>query len=676
MSCCCENKNRAPSGASCCGAKRSRKIGEGTLLAISLASLLASFAISFFGLSFPWFPLSDPAWIAVVLCGFPLVRSAAESLFRRRKITSPLLISIAIFASLALQFFMTFSCGDSGTHSHDSYIFAAGEIAFLMALGEMLEERTVKKSREGIEALVKISPKTALRRRADGEEENVSAESLEIGDVVIVRPGDMIPADGEIVEGASAVNQAGMTGESVPVDKARGDAVLAGTWNISGAISVRVGKRSGDTVIARLVRLVEEAEAKKAPIENVADRWAGRVVPVAIACAVAVFVFAFWILEKDFATSLIRGVTILVVFCPCAFALATPTAIAAGIGNAARRGILIKSGAALEKLAGVGAVAFDKTGTLTRAELKVEAVFSAGTLGEKEIVALCAAAEKRSQHPIASAILAAAGETTLPSARNISAQNGIGISCDVGNAEVKICSRAGAISAGISLERAAADFCDAHAARGETLVCLAVDGALAGIIALSDTLRDGVSEMLAEMRVRGIETAMLTGDNRAAGAHFARLAGVGKVFAEQLPADKAESVSELRSRAGKSGGRGGVLMVGDGVNDAPALASADCSIAMGALGSELAVETADIAILNDNVALVGGLMKFSGAVLRTIHANFAISLCINFCAVVLSAAGILDPVSGAIVHNASSVLVVLNSASLLARGRDFSETRS
>lgn len=661
MSCCCESQKNVPETSS----KRSSSSRDyaGTRLLISLASLVGSFLIGHYAINFPGFPLSDPAWIAVALCGFPIVRSAFRSLVFEKKIKTDLLITIAIFASIGLQFFMTFR-GIVETH-HASTIFAAGEIALLMALGEMLEKRTLRKSREGIEVLVRVSPKQAIRKNADGSEESVPVEMLAIGDTIFVRPNDMIPADGEIIAGAGAVNQASMTGESVPVDKSLGDSVLAGAWNLSGALAIRVNKRAGDTAIARLIALVSEAESKKAPIIKTADRWARTIVPAAIVCSILVFVFAFFILEKDFSTALVRGVTILVVFCPCAFALATPTAITAGIGNAARRGVLIKSGAALEKLASVGAVAFDKTGTLTRAELKIEAVFSAGTRDESEIIAFCAAAEKRSQHPIAKAILAAAEGKSLPEARNVIAQNGIGIACDIAGEAIQVCSRASVQRAKIALSPAAKDFSDSHAARGETLVYLLIGGELGGIIALSDTLRENVPATVANLREQGIRTAMLTGDNREAGARIAQLAGIDEVFSEQLPADKAESVRALRVRA--TGKSEPVLMVGDGVNDAPALAAADCSIAMGALGSELAVETAEIAILNDNVSLVSGLLKFSKSVLRTIHANFALSLFINFSAVILSATGILDPVSGAIVHNASSVLVVMNSASLLAR---------
>lgn len=671
----CERIKAATRGKSCCsGAEHEREskaeqTRERVFLLVSLASLVVGFALSRSGFHIPAFPLTDPSWIAVALCGAPIFSAAWNALVRDKKITSSLLISIAILAALALQFFVFFGGGNGGegAHEHDSYIFAAGEIAFLMALGEMIETWTVKKSRRGIETLMSLAPKLAQRKTENGVE-TVPADSLARGDTVFVRPDDMIPADGIVIEGESSVNQANLTGESVPADKTVGDGVLAGTWNRSGALTIRVTKPASENTISRLIRLVREAEEKKAPIQHIADRWASRIVPAAIVCSVLVALFAYFVLGTPFITALIRGVTILVVFCPCAFALATPTAVAAGVGNAARRGILVKSGEALEKLADIDTAVFDKTGTLTRAELKIRATFSAGTLSEKEILALAAAAELRSQHPIARAIVAAAQGVPLPTARNISSKTGVGVACDIDDAEILVCSVPALEKEKIAVPAAAEKFIAERRERGETLVCLASDSALEGIFALSDTLRERIPETIAALKNSGVSSVMLTGDNAAAARRIGKLAGIDEVFAELLPENKAEKITVLRGNGRR------VLMVGDGVNDAPALASADCSIAMGALGSELAVETADIAILNDNVSLVPGLLKFSKGVLKTIHVNFGISLAINFSAVILSALGVLDPVTGAIVHNASSVLVVSHSALLMFRKKDFASS--
>lgn len=668
--CCCGSSHHS---GSCCGGSGSTNLKRDlVVLAISAVSLIIGFAISHFHVHVPFFPLTDPSWIAVILCGLPLYRSAAEAIFEDKKITTSLLVSVAITAALALQFFVSFGGISGGGHAHDSYIFAAGEISFLMALGEMIEEWTVKKSRKGIEALVALAPKLAVRKKSDGTTEVVKAEELVPGDIVFVRPNDMIPADGTVVDGESSVNQASLTGESVPVDKGVGDSVLAGTWNSSGALTLRVEKPSSENTISRLIKLVREAEEKKAPIQHVADRWASRIVPAAIICSVLVFLFAFFVLKEPALESVVRGVTILVVFCPCAFALATPTAIAAGVGNASRRGVLVKSGEALEKLVGINEVVFDKTGTLTRAELKIESEFAAENFSCDEALALAAAAESQSQHPVAQAVIAEARarKLTVPEAHNIAAQTGVGVSCEVGGREILVRSFKSLENSGNVLPDGAREFAERRREHGETLICVVVDSVFAGIFSLSDTFKENAPAAISALKKSGIGTAILSGDNAAAANRAGEIVGVDEVFAELLPEDKSSKISAMRA-----GGRR-VLMVGDGVNDAPALAAADCSVAMGALGSELAVETADIAILNDDIALVPGLIKFSKAVLRTIHINFGISLVINFSAVALSAYGVLDPVTGALVHNASSVIVVSHSALLLLRQKDFPKKKN
>ncbi len=670
MSNCCATStsgNEQNSSGNCCGVSENNifKDLEVPFMLVGLASLVASFGISHFEIDFPGFPLSDPSWLAVILCGIPILKGGFGSLFFSKKITSALLISLAIIASLCLQFFISFS-GANIEVGHGSCIFAAGEISFLMALGEWLEDCTVRKARAGVENLIKISPKKALREHPDGTIEEVPVEQLEIGDLVRVRPSDPIPTDGTVVEGISPVDQSSMTGESVPVDKVAGDDVFAGTQNLSGSLLIRVSKRSEETTIARLIDYVKNAEQRKAPIQRTADKWASKIVPAAITFSVIVFLFARFVLNVDAMEAAIRGVTILVVFCPCAFALATPTAIAAGIGNAARNGILIKSGNALEKLCTIKKVAFDKTGTLTKAELKVEKIISVGKFSEDEILNFCAAAERHSQHPIARAILNEEkkkfGKENNISTKNAEAQNGVGISCEIDGMKIKISSRRASEKFGVEFSPELKKFADERTAVGEILVIVVADDVIVGAIALSDTLKDESVDSVGSLKSAGYGTVMLTGDNAPAAKNFGERVGVDEIFSEQLPEGKAGTISELRND-----GKTPVLMVGDGVNDAPALVAADCSVAMGALGSELAVETADIALLSDDISLVPAILKFSKSVLRTIHCNFAISICINITAVILSTLGVLNPVSGALVHNASSLIVVLNSAALLAR---------
>ena len=654
--CCCGAESGG--GRNCCGIEKGGILGDGARLLVSLAALAAGFCISAFHLDFPFFPFSDPSWIAVLLCGLPIFKGAYNSLVREGSVTSALLISVAMVATIALQFFMLFVRPDFG-HAHDSYIFAAGEIAFLMALGEAIEGRTVAKTRAGVEALVKLAPQTAFLER-DGAFAEVAVSEIRAGDVVLVKPNGMISVDGVILSGGGAVDQSSMTGESVPVDKCPGDQVFAGTWNKSDAMTIRAERAAKDSAIAKLIALVEEAEGRKAPIARVANKWAARIVPAAIISSVLVFAYARLVLDAGAVESLVRGVTILVVFCPCAFALATPTAIAAGLGNAARRGILIKSGGALEELSRVSRVVFDKTGTLTTANLKVEGVRTSG-MGEEEFLKLCAGAEAHSEHPIAKAVLEyASGRVALEAPESTRSLAGIGVESVVGGRRVEVMSFA-------ALEKSGADFSGseeymrARLKEGETLVCALVDSKFAGVISLSDQLRPGAAEAVAALKAMGYGTCILTGDNAAAAARVAAASGVDEVFAELLPGDKARKILELK----EGGAR--VCMIGDGVNDAPALANADVSVAMGALGSDLAVETADAAFLNDRIDLSPGLFRLSRTVMNTIRANITLSLSISFLAVVAGAYGLFGPGGGALVHNASSVIVVLNSASILGR---------
>ncbi|MCR5184205.1 MAG: cation-translocating P-type ATPase [Opitutales bacterium] len=636
-------------------------VKELAFLALGLLSLLVSFFMPHeWAHEIPFYPLTDPAWLAVILCGSGLYKTAFVALFKRKKITSSLLISIAMTASILLQVFVFFGIADvHGDACGDSYIFAAGEVAWLMMLGETLEIFTLRKAHAGVEKLVRLSPKTAERIGADGVPATVPVEDLQIGDIVQIAPDEAVPVDGEIVEGSSSVNQANMTGESVPVEKTVGDHVLAGTRNLQGALKIRVGKRSGDTALARLIDIVEEAENHRAPIQNIADKWAAVIVPAAIVFSVLVWAFAYFVLDCRFDEALVRGVTILVVFCPCAFALATPTAIAAGIGAASRHGVLVKTGAALEALATVNHIAFDKTGTLTTAELKINKVWTASGYSQEEIITLCAAAESRSRHPIAKAFKSQ-NPQELPNLSNIKAQSGIGITAWTDDHEkLTICSQ----KAYEAIKNEAADGEQPPVPAGTTLVYALLDNKLVSVISFVDTVRGNAKNVVEDLKKSGITTTLITGDNKEAASSVAESVGVENIFAEQMPADKAKIVRQIKND-------GKIMMVGDGVNDAPALVSADVGMAMNAVDADaqsLAIESADIALLNNKLELVPALIRFSRTIMRTIHLNFAFSICLNLAAVILSAAGILDPVTGAILHNCSSLLVVGNSALLLVR---------
>jgi len=656
--------NGAAKACGCAGGKPPPlKLSESAKLWISFFALLAGFAVGHWMLPLPLYPFTDPSWIAVFLCAYPIFAEAYETLVKERRISASLLIGTAISASILLQFVTYFTENNFEGNCAESYIFAAGEIAFLMALGEIIEARTVRKTRAGIEALLNLAPRKARRLLANGGNEEISADAICVGDILIVRPNDMMPADGLILEGVTSVDQSPMTGEHLPVDKTAGDQVLAGTWNKDGAIKIKALKAAKDASIAKLITLVEEAEGKKAPITKVANKWASYIVPTAIIASVAVFFIAKYALEISTIGALIRAVTILVVFCPCAFALATPTAIAAALGNAAKRGILVKSGASIEALARAKVVAFDKTGTLTDAKISVNAAIAFNPETENSLIAAAAAAEKYSEHPIAKAVLkrASALGISIKDAKNTRSLIGAGVECEIENSKILVAKWAHIKDLHGAQNADAKDFAAKAAASGASVIGVAKDGVLIGLISLSDNLREGSAKLVDFLKKMGIFTAMLSGDTIESAASVAKKAGIESVYADLSPEGKCEVAANLKREKGE------LCMIGDGVNDAPALAYADCSIAMAALGSDAAIEAADIALLSGDIKKLGGLFTLAKSTLSTIKANMALSLSVSFVAIVLSTFGILTPVSGAIWHNASSVLVVLNSARLLRK---------
>lgn len=657
-----------------CGTAEKSQDGSGEavrqilILGISLLSLIFSFLEPAERWGWEFFHYVNPAWIGLVLCGWPIVRSAWQGVVHSRKITSNLLISLAMFAAVALEIFTLTNLYSSGGGHEESYIFAAGEIAFLMALGERIEAWTVRRSRAGIENLVSLSPTTATVKRG-GELVQIPVDRVEIGEIVVAKPGEMIAVDGEVISGKTAVDQSTMTGESIPVDKAEGDSVYGGTWNQSGAIEIKVTKPAKDMAVNKLIDLVEEAEGKRAPISRLADRWASYIIPAAIILSIVVALVAYFVLGTSILTSVIRGVTILVVFCPCALALATPTAVAAGLGNAAKRGALIKNGAALETMAKVNALALDKTGTLTQGKIQVDGVKAYG-ISEEELLVYAGSAEKYSEHPIAKAITKYASQRVeIPDAKQTTSLVGIGVKADIAGKTITLCQWA-------YLKQIGADTHDAESlaqqwlGQGHTVTAVLVDGQFCGMLSVSDTLREGALDSMQAVHTMGIETVMLTGDNAQAAGKIAKTAGIQTVYHSLMPDGKLEKLTEMKE-SGKT-----VCMVGDGVNDAPGLAAADCSIAMGALGSDVAIETADIALMSSDIRRLPGLFSLSRRVLTTIKYNIAISLAINIVAVILSTFGALTPVTGALVHNAASILVVLNSSLILIQRDKFYQHKS
>lgn len=575
----------------------------------------------------------DPAWVAVLLCGIPIVREAVEGLVERLDVKADLLVAVALAASLAV--------GET---------FAAGEVALIMALGGELEEWTVARARRGIDRLARLAPRTARRLGADGAEETVPAEAVRAGDRLRVRPGEAVPADGTVESGATSVDESALTGEPVPVDRGPGDAVLGGSTNRFGAFDMVATKPGAESAVARMLRLVESADAGKARIVRLADRWATWIVAAAFAAAAVC-----WLCTHE----VLRSVTILVVFCPCALVLATPTAVMAAIGNAARRGMLVREGDALERLATVRRVAFDKTGTLTRgAPAVVAARATAPGLADAELLRLAAAAESRSEHPLARAIVAHARAAGAPpeEPERFESAPGRGVRARVGGREV-------AVGRGESARAGEGDPAAEWLARGATVVRVALDGAPAGFLALSDTLREDAAAAVAGVRAEGAEPVLLTGDHAAAAGEVARAVGIAEVRAGCLPEDKLAYVRDSEA-AGRP-----VCMIGDGVNDAPALRAARVGVAVGGPENALAAEAADVAVVRGGLAGVPHLLGLARKTRRTILFNLGLSMGVNFAAVGLAAAGLLGTVAGALVHNGGSFLVIANSARLLLHGR-------
>lgn len=576
----------------------------------------------------------DLAWLAVVLCGLPIAWAAGKELMEERSINSDVLVTIAIIAAVSI-----------------GEIFAAGEVALIMMIGMWLENRTVAKAASALEEMVQMAPQTAHVKRGNGWLE-VALDEVVKGDVVQVKPGEKIPVDGIVRQGQAAVNQAALTGESLPVEKRPGDEVFMGTLNTNGVMEIEAERIGDETTFAKVTRLVAEAMERKAPVQRLLDRWAAWIVPSSLALAVLMYLFT---------GDLVRAVTILIVFCPCALVLATPTAIMAGIGSAAKHGILIKSGVALEQIGLVNALLFDKTGTLTEGKLQVTGVARLYNEEADDVLRLAAALEKHSEHPVAQAILKASEERRIevPQVDAFLVHPGNGVSGKIDGREVLVGNARFFAEMGVDTTELT-QLREEQEQAGHTAVLVARDRRLVGLVSLADRVRVESRDTIGRLRLHGVgEIAMLTGDNRGAASQIARQAGVTTVYAEQFPEAKYQRVEEYRQKGLVVG------MVGDGINDAPALTAAHVGIAMGEGGTQIASEAADIVIMHDDVSKVADVVQLGQKTLRVIRENLMISSLINAAAVILAMVGTLGPVGGAFVHNATSVLVVLNSARLI-----------
>jgi len=598
-------------------------------LGISLTALI----ISFFSLGN--LPV-DAAWIAIFLCGVPIIKGAIVGLVTEFDVKADVLVSMALIASIII-----------------GEIFAAGEVAFIMAIGAYLENRTVAKARAGIEKLVRLTPATA-RVVHKGVESIIPAEQIKQGDTLRILAGETIAVDGVITKGQTSVDQSVMTGESLPVDKSEGDEVKSGTVNQFGTFEMTAQKVGEDSSLQRMIRLVESADAGKAKIVGIADRWATWIVVIALAAAIITFAAT---------GEIIRSVTILVVFCPCALVLATPTAIMAGIGNATKHGILIREGDALERLSVVKRIAFDKTGTLTYGQPAVAKIESCiPELSSDKLLSIVASAELRSEHPLGKAIVSRYKE--INSAPPVQPDDfqllpGRGVYAEIENKKVYAGNEALLSDMGIDIPERLIKAADEAKNDGCTVIYAGIDRQAAGFIALSDTLRPDAADTIKAINAAGVKTVLLTGDATQAAGHIADLVGITDFKSGCLPEDKLAAITDLNN-SGQP-----VCMVGDGINDAPALKAAWVGIAMGGIGSDIAIDAADIILVGDDIKEIPHLLRLAKKTMKTININLAASMALNFIAVSLAITGILNPVVGALVHNVGSVAVIINSSLLL-----------
>lgn len=581
----------------------------------------------------------NPAWVTVFISGLPLIYLAVERLIYQKWVSSALLITIAMFASIFI-----------------GQVFAAGEVVWIMALGALLEDWTVERAKKGLKNLIDLTPQKG-RLIVDDSEMMVPVEKIKMDDIIRILPGETIPIDGEIIRGNSSVNQAVITGESLPVDKEVGDDVYCGTMNMYGSIDIRPNSLAKYSSLQKLIDLVRKADEKQAPTQRIADKWATWLVPVALGIAIL-----SWIVTGDIE----RGVTVLVVFCPCALILATPTAIMAAIGQATKHGILIKSGEALEILGGLNVLAFDKTGTLTYGKLEVSDIISLDDeLGEMDILEIAAISEVLSEHPLAKAIIVKAESENLNFSKpeHFKMYPGKGVSAKSDGRDIFAGNLNFILSNKLKMSDSIEDILEEFGKSGKASIIVGLNDKVIGLIGLSDVMREDANEMIENLESL-CETVLLTGDHTKTGMYFAEELGISNVYGDLLPQDKVRIIEEIK----KSGKR--VCMIGDGVNDAPALKTADVGVAMGSIGSDIAIDAADIALLGDDIEKIPYLKKLSNATLTTIKFNIALSMIINAVAITCSVLGLLNPITGAIVHNVGSCLVVLNAALLYDRKFD------
>lgn len=581
-------------------------------------------------------------WIAIIFCGIPIFKEAAIGLYTEFDIKADVLVTIAIISSILI-----------------GELFAAGVIAVIMAIGGYLEEYTVSKTRAGIEKLVDLTPRKGRLienyNKSNESEREISADLIEVGDILKVVPGETVPVDGMIISGETSIDQSVLTGESILVDKLEGDEVFSGTINLYGSFVMKAIKKGEDSSLQRLIKLVESSNPNDAEIVKTADKWATLIVVIAFICAVLALVFT---------GEIIRAVTVLVVFCPCALVLATPTAIMASIGNLSKRGILVKEGITIEKLAKVDRVVFDKTGTLTygKPTLTDVIVYDEET-EEKELIHLLASLENLSEHPLAKAIVKYYMDNYDDSLLKLSDFEMIiakGVKANLKGSNICAGNLEFFKSLGIDIpEEFIEEIVSPSLEKGATAIYIAKDSRFLGCALLSDVLRKDASDLVVQLRRLKVVSTLLTGDNKQAAEYIAKEADIVDYQYNCLPEDKISTIKKFQSL------KLNVAMIGDGINDAPSLRQANVGISMGGVGSDISIEASDVCLVSDDIKYVPHLLALSRKTIRTINRGIAFALILNILATVLAMYGMIGPIEGAFVHNIGSVIVIIYSSLLL-----------
>jgi len=581
---------------------------------------------------------SASAMIGAIILGYPIIVTAVKDL-RRGRLSINELVAIAVLAAFASEDYKT-----------------AGIVAFFMLTGEIIETRTAEGARDSIESLIKLTPTKARRVLKDGREEEVAASELAVGDVIRIRPGDNVAADGVIVNGQGSFNQATITGESLPADKKSGDEVFAGTQNLTGVLEIKVSRAGEDTTLGRVRELIIAAEKTKLPIQKIVDQYMGFYTPLVLVIGALVWAFTH---------DLTRVIAVFVVSCPCAFILATPTAMVAALSAAARLGILIKNVADIELAAKINAFVFDKTGTLTTGQLAVSRLAPIGETKPAELLLLAASAEKYSNHPTAKALANLAIDAGVPLAepKEFAETAGRGVKAEINGAKILVGRAQWLKDNGIdaSFEKSV----DLKETEGWSLIFVAQNGRCVGWVGMQDQTRAEAKEALAELKEAGVRRiAMISGDRQVVATRVAAEIGCEEAKGDCLPQNKVEFVRAMKLKGYK------VAVIGDGVNDAPALAAGDIGIAMGAAGSEVAIHSATIALMNNDLRRLPFLVKLSRSTRAVINQNFAFGVCFIIVGLSASAFGYIGPITAAILHVIGTLIVIFNSARLVRKGEE------